>query len=168
MTVQSFTTTFAVDQTPETVFNAVLDVPGWWSKALVGRSEKPGDVFTYEVPGVHRSTIEVTEVVPHDHVVWRVLDAQITLVDDQTEWNNTEIRFEITRSTDTTELHFTHVGLTPEFECFEACRKGWTFYIDKSLHDLIATGTGQPDEDPQALALSKEKITNLTGGIIVD
>jgi uncharacterized protein YndB with AHSA1/START domain len=157
MTDQNFTTIFAVDQTPETVFDAVLDVRGWWSKALTGHSEKPGDVFTYEVPGVHRSTIEVTEVVPHERVVWRVLDAQITLVADQNEWNNTEIRFEIARSADTTELRFVHVGLTPEFECFDACRKGWTFYIDRSLHDLITTGTGQPDEDPQALALSKGK-----------
>ncbi|MBF6276742.1 MULTISPECIES: SRPBCC domain-containing protein [Nocardia] len=159
MTEQNFTTTFAVDRTPETAFGAVLDVRGWWSKALTGRSEKPGDVFTYEVPGVHRATIEVTEVVPHDRVVWRVLDARLTLVDDQTEWNDTEIRFEITRRADTTELRFTHVGLTPAFECFDACRKGWSFYIDRSLHDLITTGTGQPDEDPQALALAVENAT---------
>jgi len=154
MTEQHFSTTFAVDRTPETFFDAVLDVRGWWSKTLTGRSEKPGDVFTYEVPGVHRATIEVTEVVPCELVVWRVLDARLTLVDDRTEWNGTTIRFEITRRTDTTELRFTHVGLTPAFECFDACRKGWSFYIDTSLHDLIATSTGQPDEDPQALALA--------------
>ncbi|PSR69695.1 ATPase [Nocardia sp. MDA0666] len=154
MTEQNFSTTFAVDRTPETFFDAVLDVRGWWSKTLTGRSEKPGDVFTYEVPGVHRATIEVTEVVPHERVVWRVLDARLTLVDDRTEWNGTTIRFEITRRTDITELRFTHVGLTPAFECFDVCRKGWSFYIDTSLHDLIATGTGQPDEDPQALALA--------------
>ncbi|PPJ38653.1 ATPase [Nocardia nova] len=156
MTEQNFTTTFTVDRPPETAFDAVLDVRGWWSSSLTGRSEKPGDVFNYEVPGVHRATIEVTEVVPHDRVVWRVLDARLTLVEDPTEWNGTEIRFEITRRAGTTALRFTHVGLTPAFECFDACRKGWSFYIDRSLHDLITTGTGQPDEDPQALALAVE------------
>lgn len=129
MTDQHFSTTFAVDRTPETVFDAVRDVRGWWSRTLTGRSEKPGDVFTYEVPGIHRATIEVTEVIPCERVVWRVLD-----------------------------VRFTHVGLTPAFECFDACRKGWSFYIGTSLHDLIATGTGHPDEDPQALALANENV----------
>ncbi|WP_063002063.1 SRPBCC family protein [Nocardia mikamii] len=152
MTEQNFSTTFAVDRPPETV----LDGRGWWSTTLTGGSEKPGDVFTYEVPGVHRATIEITEVVPHHRVVWRVLDARLTLVDDQTEWNGTEIRFEIPPGAGTTELRFTHIGLTPAFECFDACRKGWSFYIDKSLRELITTGTGQPDEDPQALALANE------------
>ncbi|WP_328407769.1 SRPBCC family protein [Nocardia sp. NBC_00403] len=157
MTEQSFTTTISVDRAAKVAFDAVLDVRGWWSKALVGSTENPGDVFTYEVPGVHRSTMEVAEVVPNERVVWRVLDAWMDGVEDPTEWNGTQVQFEITESGATTELRFTHFGLVPKFECFDACRKGWSFYVDTSLRDLIATGTGRPDEDPQAIALSAEK-----------
>ncbi|WP_109526964.1 MULTISPECIES: SRPBCC family protein [Nocardia] len=155
MTDQSFTTTIGTDRTPEAVTAAVTDVRGWWSRSLVGDSARPGDVFTYEVPGVHRSTIEVTEVVPGQRVVWRVLDNRIAFVEDQTEWNGTEIRFDVTATEGGAELRFTHVGLVPRFECFEACRRGWTYYIEQSLGGLITTGTGLPDDEPQAVALSR-------------
>ncbi|MET7768890.1 SRPBCC domain-containing protein [Nocardia sp. NPDC005366] len=155
MSEQSFTTTITSNRTPEAVTDAVLDVRRWWSETLVGNSAHPGDVFTYEVPGVHRSTIRVTEVVPGGSVVWRVLDNWIEFVDDKTEWNDTEIRFDITEVDGGTELRFTHVGLVPRFECFDACRKGWTFYIETSLRELITTGTGRPDVDPQAVALTR-------------
>ncbi|MFE2960968.1 SRPBCC family protein [Nocardia tengchongensis] len=154
MTEQSFTTTVTVDQSPEVVFDAVLDVRGWWSKSLVGGTERAGDAFTYEIPGVHRIEITVTEVVPGQKVVWRVLDSWLGLVDDKTEWNDTEIRFEITEVDEVTTLHFTHVGLVPEFECFDVCRNGWVYNIEKSLRDRIMTGTGLPGEDPQTRELS--------------
>lgn len=50
-----------------------------------------------------------------------------------------------------TELRVTHVGLVPEFECFDACSRGWSFYIGESLRDLLTTGTGQPAEFPDEL-----------------
>jgi uncharacterized protein YndB with AHSA1/START domain len=37
------------------------------------------------------------------------------------------------------------VGLVRASECFEACSKGWSYYVGKSLHAWIATGKGQPD-----------------------
>ncbi|HEY9314363.1 hypothetical protein [Williamsia sp.] len=43
-----------------------------------------------------------------------------------------------------TTLDFTHESLTEESECFEACSRGWTFYITQSLPQLITTGTGRP------------------------
>ncbi len=86
-------------------------------------------------------------------VVWRVLDNWFGFTGDQTEWKDTEIRFDVTAVDNGTELRFTHVGLNPDFECFEACRHGWTFYIGESLRSLIATGTGSPDEDPRVPAM---------------
>jgi hypothetical protein len=82
--------------------------------------------------------------VPGKKVVWRTLDSQINFVKDTTEWNGTEVVFEITRKDDKTELRFTHVGLVPTIECYGGCSGAWGFYINDSLRDLITTGKGQP------------------------
>ena len=58
---------------------------------------------------------------------------------------NTRIVFEIARKGDETEITFTHVGLVPRFECYEACTDGWRTYINGSLKDLITTGRGRPN-----------------------
>ena len=40
---------------------------------------------------------------------------------------------------------FTHVGLAPDDECYEACSDAWGSYIKHSLRSLITTGKGQPN-----------------------
>src|SRR3989337_1019647 len=116
MTEQSVTYTQVFEQTPEEVFAAVLDVRGWWGKNLVGNTDAQGEEFVYRVPGVHYSWMRITEFVPNERVVWLAVDNRITFVDDPSEWNGTEIVFEISPLDDgTTELRFTHVGLVQEF-----------------------------------------------------
>ena len=67
-------------------------------------------------------------------MVWHVVDSYLTFIDDRDEWTDTNVVFDITATPDGTTLHFTHEGLTAaESECFEACSRGWTFYITKSL-----------------------------------
>lgn len=151
MNERSFTTTISVDRTPEEVFNAVNNVRGWWSAGIDGPTEKLGDEFTFQVPGVHRSLMRLTEVVPDEKVVWLAVDNHIAFVEDPAEWNDTEIHFDISERDGKTELRVTHVGLVPEFECFDACSRGWSFYIGESLRDLLTTGTGQPAEFPDEL-----------------
>jgi uncharacterized protein YndB with AHSA1/START domain len=145
MNNRHFTLTLSVDQSPAEVFAAVINVRGWWSQALVGRSAEVGDEFTYRHKDVHRSTHRVTEVVPGERIVWRTLDADLSHSKEPTEWIGTEVRFEIARKGDKTELRFTHVGLVPEFDCFDACSAGWSFYVGDSLRRLITTGKGEPD-----------------------
>lgn len=142
---RDFTLTLSVDQTPEEVFAAVTNVRGWWSQGLEGRSAKVGDEFTYRHKDLHRSTHRVTEAASGKRVIWRTVDANLSHSKDPTEWIGTEARFDIARKGNKTELRFTHVGLVPEFDCFEACSTGWSFYVGESLHRLITTGTGKPD-----------------------
>jgi hypothetical protein len=61
------------------------------------------------------------------------------------EWTGTQLRFEISRNRNETEVRFTHAGLVQESECFDVCSNAWIFYITGSLRGLIATGKGQPD-----------------------
>jgi uncharacterized protein YndB with AHSA1/START domain len=148
MSTQSYTTTFTVDRTPAEVFAAVNDVRSWWGKDVQGDVDEVGAEFVFEVEGVHYSKICVTELVPGEKVVWEVIDARLTFVEDTKEWDDTEIRFEIAEQGDATEVRFTHVGLRPEVECYDACSNAWAFYVGDSLRSLIATGEGKPSGNP--------------------
>ena len=141
----NFTTAFSVDKTPQEVFDAVKNVRGWWSEAIEGSADEVGASFKYRHGDLHLSTQRITELVPGKKVVWHVLDSRINFVKDKTEWNGTDIVFEIARKGAKTELRMTHVGLVPSLECFEDCKGGWGFYFNDSLRRLITTGKGQPD-----------------------
>jgi hypothetical protein len=78
------------------------------------------------------------------------VDSHINFVKDRTEWNGTDIVFEIIRKQGMTELRFTHGGLVPAFECYGDCSGAWGFYINDSLRSLITTGKGQPNQQDEA------------------
>ena len=45
---------------------------------------------------------------------------------------------------DSLEVKLTHVGLVPEFECFDKCSLGWDYLMQKSLLELLNEGKGLP------------------------
>ncbi len=141
----NFNISFLVDQTASEVFNAINNVRGWWSETLEGSSEKLHDEFSYRHGDFHYSKHKLIEIVPNEKVVWLTLDSKLTFVKDQNEWNGTKMIFEISKQDEKTKLVITHLGLVPEFECFDACSKGWTYYLQNSLLPLITVGKGNPD-----------------------
>lgn len=142
---QNFTTTLLVDQTPEEVFNAITNPRGWWSGQIEGDTDKLGAEFTYCVPDVHYSKQKITEFIPGKKVVWHVMDNHMSFISDKNEWTDTKVIFEISKKGNKTELVFTHEGLTPEGECYDACSPAWTQYVQHSLLSLITTGKGDPN-----------------------
>ena len=155
MSTPSYTTSFTVDRTPDQVFDAVVDVRGWWMTKIDGDDRAVGDDFSFRVPGVHSCTMRVTELVPGEKVVWTVVENHMSFISDQSEWLGTEVRFELSPEDGGTQLRFTHDGLVPTYECFEICRNAWTFYVGDSLRSLAATGEGKPS-DPDTLSLGAE------------
>jgi hypothetical protein len=151
---QNFTTTFAVERTPQEAFEAIANVRGWWSQEIEGVAERVGGEFDYHYQDVHRCTIRVTELVPGRKIAWLVLDNHFNFVEDQSEWKDTELVFEISGKNGGAEVEFTHVGLVPQYECYDVCSNAWGGYISGSLRNLINTGEGQPNpkEDGQAPA----------------
>jgi len=141
---QDFTTSFTVDQTPEEVFHAINNVRGWWSEEIQGSTDKRDAEFTYRYQDVHRCRIKITEFVPGRKVIWRVLENYFSFTEDRTEWKGTEISFEIARKGKKTEVRFAHLGLVPEYECFDVGSNAWGAYINGSLRRWITTGTGRP------------------------
>ncbi|MFX1706402.1 SRPBCC domain-containing protein [Chitinophaga sp. CC14] len=145
MTASDFNTILLADQTPAEVFNAINNVRGWWSENIEGGTTRLNDEFTYQFKDVHKCTMKLIEVIPDKKVVWLVLDNYFNFTEDKTEWTGTKIEFEISEKENKTQLHFTHRGLVPAYECYNICFDAWTHYINDSLRNLITTGKGQPN-----------------------
>ena len=72
------------------------------------------------------------------------MDSQLNFIKVKQEWTGTKISFEIVEKNNKTAILFTHHGLIPEIECFDACSNAWSDYINNSLRNLVNTDKGQP------------------------
>jgi hypothetical protein len=163
MTTTDFTTAISVDQTPKEVFDAINNVREWWSEQIKGDTNKLNDEFIYNYKDVHISKMKLEEVIPNKKIVWRVLNNHFNFTKDKSEWVDTKIIFEIGEKDSKTQLHFTHEGLVPEYECYEVCFDAWTSYIQGSLKNLITTGKGRPntkEDDLNAELIEKWGLPN--------
>ena len=141
---KSFSATLEVDQTPQEVFNAVRNVRGWWSgyysEEIKGDSKDLNDEFSFRAgDGVHYSKQKLIEVIPNKKVVWMITDSELNFLEKKDEWTGTKVIFDILPKGDKTQLVFTHDGLTPEVECYDACAPAWSQYIQNKLLPLIIT-----------------------------
>lgn len=146
MQQKDFTSTILVNVTPEEVFTAINNPRAWWGEDIVGKTDKVNEVFDYHFENIHSCKLRVAELVSGKKVLWKVLENDFNFTKDKTEWINTEVVFDIREEGEKTRLVFTHVGLTPEDECYDACYQGWTHYIQKSLKNYISTGGGRPNK----------------------
>jgi len=160
MKTKNFTTTILVDQTPQEAFDAINNVRGWWSGEIEGRTDMLDAEWTYSYKKLHRTTQKITELVAGEKIVWHVTDSQIDFVHDKSEWDGTDIVFEIAKKGDKTEIRFTHVGLVPTIECYDGCSGAWGFYVNESLRSFIAKGKGQPNPDERRPSRAKSAAHN--------
>jgi len=139
MKKQDFTTTILVDQTRKQAFDAINNVRGWWSGEIEGPTDELLKEFTYRYQEFHYSKHKLVEFIPDKKVVWLTTEGSINFVADKSEWNNTKIVFDISEKDGKTQIRFTHEGLTPQLECFDACSNAWTGYITDSLRRFISS-----------------------------
>jgi Activator of Hsp90 ATPase homolog 1-like protein len=142
MNNKSFTISLLVNQTPEQVFKAVLNVRGWWSgyysEEFKGGTEKLNDEFSFRAgEGAHYSKQKLVEVIPNKKIVWLVTESKLSFLDKTDEWTGTRVIFDVSIKGNKTQLTFTHEGLTPQIECYDACAPAWTQYIQNKLLPLI-------------------------------
>jgi uncharacterized protein YndB with AHSA1/START domain len=142
---RGYSTAYAVEQSPEEVYAAILDVPAWWTGQFEGRTDEVGAEFRYRHGQEHYSVQRVIELEPGRRVVWQVTDSHLSFISEPAEWTGSEIIFDIEPTAGGTELRFTHVGLVPGVECYGACSTAWLHYINGSLRSLITTGEGLAD-----------------------
>jgi hypothetical protein len=140
--MKDFTASFRVNQTPEEVFAAIIDVRSWWSgyyeEEIIGNSEKLNDEFSFRAGGdVHYSVQRLIEVIPNRKIVWQIMESALSFLEHKSEWTGTKVIFEISEMDGKTQLTFTHQGLTTESECYEACAPAWSQYLQNKLLPLI-------------------------------
>lgn len=75
---------------------------------IEGAAHKPGDEFTYRDRAIEHCRFRVNEIVPERRATWQVLDSHLTWVDDENEWNGTQVIFELTPERNGTWVRFTH------------------------------------------------------------
>src|SRR5215469_17750347 len=118
MTARSYATTLTVDETPEHVYAAINNVRQWWPD-IEGSADRVGDRFKHRFEDIHRCELVVKELIPGKKVTWTVIDNHFSFTQDKSEWTGTEIVFEIAKRGRKTEIRFTHVGLVPDYECYD-------------------------------------------------
>jgi len=146
MEKQNYTASIKVDATPLEVFKSINTITDWWTENMEGNSQKLNDEFTVRFGDIHYSKQKLVEVIPNKKVVWLVTESHLNWLKNKEEWTDTKISFEILSKGTYTQLIFTHIGLVPEIECYNDCRKGWDQYIKDSLFRLLTSGKGQPDK----------------------
>ncbi len=151
MKKQDYNATIVVKAGAMEAFNNVNRVSAWWVANLEGDSESLNGVFTVHF-GETFVTFKVVELAPGRKVEWLVTDCYLPWLNDKTEWNNTRVSVDITSGNGETTIHFTHIGLSPDVECYDGCVKGWDHYVKISLFKLITEGKGQLEKAAAATA----------------
>ena len=141
---QDFSCGFVSERSPETIYAAILDVRGWWSRNIEGPTDALGEAWTYHNEPMHMSRQRTVELVPGKRVVWDVEDGLLSFLQNPAEWVGDRIVFEITPEGTGHRLTFTQHGLTPDKQCYDICDNSWSGYIMGSLRGLVETGQGAP------------------------
>ncbi len=145
MNRQDYTLTIELTKSPSEVFGSIThDVAKWWGgDDLEGNTTKLNDEFIINHPGTHYSKQKLIEVIPDKKVVWLVIDSKLNwLTNNQHEWTDTRMIFDIIDKGGRTILHFSHTALSPDMECYERVSQGWDTVIKDWLFQFITTGKG--------------------------
>lgn len=139
--------TLTLEAAPAAVYAALATKDGlrrWWTEDCDGQTH-PGGVLTFRFGASHKE-MRVERLVPDREVAWRCVGAHIAFLERKDEWVGTTIVFRLVPEGETrTRVEFEHVGLVPEFECYELCDNGWRYFL-ASLKGLVETGRGTPHE----------------------
>ena len=135
MKAQNFSYSFKTSKTAEDVFELLQNIDQWWSglyqETIQGKSRRIKDEFTFHAgDGAHYSKQQLIELIPGEKIAWLVTDSKLSFLSHPTEWNDTKIMFELSQDGTETNVRFTHDGLVPQIECYEACSSAWTGYMD--------------------------------------
>jgi len=140
---ENYTCAFTVNTPPNKIVETICDVHSWWANDVKGSSKKLNDVFTVRF-GKTYGTFKITDFIPSKKIVWLVTECYLPLFQNKTQWLGTQIIWVINANGNTSTLIMTHIGLTPEAECYTDCKNGWNFYVGESLFNMITKGKGSP------------------------
>jgi hypothetical protein len=123
--------TLIVKASAEEAMKKISRIALWWRNDFSGDAEKLNSKFTVPFGAPSFVDFVVSESAPGKKLVWKVTDCYLPWFKDTKEWNNTEVVFTLSSENGGTQINFTHVGLVPEVECYEACEKGWNGHLNQ-------------------------------------
>ena len=133
-----------VNASPLEAMKKISQVDGWWAKNFKGKANNLNDEFSVYFGDTYVK-FRISEHVPDKKISWLVTDCNLHWIEDKKEWKGTEVIWMLAAKGDKTEIDFVHKGLTPQSECYESCKPGWTHHLEDSLVKLIDEGTGFPE-----------------------
>lgn len=126
---------------PEVAFHSITkEMSDWWTK-MSGRFETIGDKAKTDFGGESYWVFEAKTLKPQ-LIELRCCEANHIhgdgSLDMRNEWYDSVLKFELIPKGDSTEVQFTHIGLTPDLKCFDVCERGWDHYFLGSLKDYLS------------------------------
>ena len=143
-TIKDFDYSLLVKASAKEAMKKISQVNLWWAKNFKGKAAKLNDMFSVYF-GDTFVDFKISEVIPGKKIIWLVTDCNLGWIKDKKEWKNTEVIWALTEKDGKTQIDFVHKGLTPESECYESCKPGWTGHLKGSLVKLINDGKGNPE-----------------------
>ncbi len=143
---QDYKKTFTIDVNSKKAFENIVNVGAWWTNSFKGSAMNIGDEFEVNF-GATWVKFKVVESIPYKKLTWLVTSCNLDWIKNKTEWDGTKIVWNISEDNNKTKVEMTHAGLIPGIECYNDCRKGWDFYVEKSLYKLLTENKGLPDQD---------------------
>lgn len=144
--MDNFSTGIFLEAKEDKIYKGLTEqICEWWTDTFEGSARETGQSFTIRFGSQVFKTMRVEELIRNRKVTWRVEDALIDLPElvNKKEWVNTRIIWDISPAPGRTFLKVTHIGLTPETECYNLCSSGWQSFL-YSFNKLITTGVGTP------------------------
>jgi Activator of Hsp90 ATPase homolog 1-like protein len=141
---QDFSYALTVKASAKETMKKIGQVNLWWAKNFKGNADKLNDEFSVYF-GETYVNFRMSEVIPDKKIIWLVTDCNLHWIKDKKEWKNTEVIWTLTEKGGKTQIDFVHKGITPDSECYESCKPGWTHHLKDSLQKLIDEGKGFPE-----------------------
>jgi len=143
-TQQDFSYGLTVKASAREAVKKISRVNLWWAKSFKGKASKLNDRFSVYFGDTYVD-FTISEVVSDKKIVWLVTDCHLEWIKDKKEWKHTEVIWTLTEKAGKTRIDFVHKGMTPDSECYESCKPGWTHHLKDSLVKLIDEGKGFPE-----------------------
>jgi hypothetical protein len=142
---KDFSYSLTVKASAKEAMKKISQVKLWWAKDFKGNAGKLNDKFSVYFGDDTYVDFRISEVIPDKKITWLVTDCNLGWINDKKEWKNTEVIYTLTEKGGKTQIDFVHKGMTPDSECYESCKPGWTHHLKDSLLKLIDEGKGFPE-----------------------
>ncbi|WP_316367820.1 SRPBCC family protein [Candidatus Thiodiazotropha sp. CDECU1] len=145
--MSNYLTSICCSVSAERAYKAITqEMSAWWTP-MSGRFEKVGDRAKTNFGGVSYWVFEAVSLSKPHMIELECCKSHMVSdsLDDPEEWLGTRLRFEITEQDDQSTITLTHIGLTPELQCYDICKAGWDHYIASSLKQHLDGVGGRPN-----------------------